>query len=140
MTTSAGNPGRVQIVAALLRERNRVLLCHRSVERRWYPDVWDLAGGHVEPGEVPGKALVRELREELGIVIDQPSYPPMKLVQTTEFDMRIWLVEAWAGAPTNTAPHEHDAIGWFGLSGLSQLRLAHDSYLPMITEVLAEPI
>lgn len=140
MTASAGSPARIQIVAALLKQRNRVLLCHRSVERRWYPDVWDLAGGHVESDEVPGKALVRELREELDIIIDEPSYPPMQVVETDEFDMRIWLVEEWAGSPTNAAPHEHDIIGWFELSGLRQLRLAHDSYLPMITELLAEPV
>jgi len=117
-----------------------VLLCHRSVERRWYPDVWDLAGGHVEPGEFPGQALVRELREELDITVDEPSYRPMMTVRTSECDMRIWLVEAWTGTPNNAAPHEHDAISWFDLSGIRQLRLAHDSYLPMMTEVLADSV
>ncbi|GID92165.1 NUDIX hydrolase [Amorphoplanes digitatis] len=56
---------KARIVTALLRDGNRVLLCHRSPQRRWYPDVWDLPGGHVEPGEPPGAALARELREEL---------------------------------------------------------------------------
>ncbi len=40
---------------------------HRSPERRWFPDVWDLPGGHVEPGEDERTALRRELREEVGV-------------------------------------------------------------------------
>jgi 8-oxo-dGTP diphosphatase len=49
---------RARIVAAFLRDGNRVLLCHRSAARRWYPDVWDLPGGHVEDGEIPHSYLV----------------------------------------------------------------------------------
>ncbi|WP_433427484.1 NUDIX hydrolase [Nonomuraea sp. CA-141351] len=48
MTISADDSGPVRIVTAVLRDGDRVLLCHRSAGRRWYPDVWDLPGGHVE--------------------------------------------------------------------------------------------
>ncbi|WP_428833210.1 NUDIX hydrolase [Micromonospora coerulea] len=62
MTISADDSGPVRIVTAVLRDGDRVLLCHRSAGRRWYPDVWDLPGGHVEEGEDPKESLVRELR------------------------------------------------------------------------------
>ena len=75
MSMSAAGFAPARIVAAFLRDGNRVLLCHRSARRRWYPDVWDLPGGHVESGELPGRALVRELREELGITVAEPSDP-----------------------------------------------------------------
>ncbi|WP_440071557.1 NUDIX domain-containing protein [Streptosporangium sp. OZ121] len=65
MTTSAGDSGPVRIVTAVLRDGDRVLLCRRSAGRRWYPDVRDLPGGHVEEGEGPKGSRVRELREEL---------------------------------------------------------------------------
>ncbi|WP_308285363.1 NUDIX domain-containing protein [Actinoplanes hulinensis] len=52
------------IVTALLRDGNRILLVHRSPRKRWYPDLWDMPGGHVEPGERPTAALVREIHEE----------------------------------------------------------------------------
>ena len=43
------------VCAALVRGR-RVLLGHRSPGRRWYPDVWDLPGGHMVDGEVVNAA------------------------------------------------------------------------------------
>ena len=57
MTISADDSGPVRIVTAVLRDGNRVLLCHRSAGRRWYPDVWDLPGGHAEEGEDPKESL-----------------------------------------------------------------------------------
>ncbi|BCB74442.1 hypothetical protein GCM10022251_73680 [Phytohabitans flavus] len=138
VSISAEGSPKARIVTALLRDGNRVLLCHRSPRRRWFPDVWDLPGGHVEPGELPGAALARELREELGIDIAAPSGPPVQEVHGDTFDMQIWLIEAWTGSPVNVAPDEHDAIAWFTEDALGELSLAHDSYLAMLTKVLAE--
>jgi 8-oxo-dGTP diphosphatase len=83
----------------------------------------------VEPGELPGAALARELREELGIDITAPSGPPVQEVRADTLAMQIWLIEAWMGSPTNVAPDEHDAIAWFTEDALGELSLAHDSYL-----------
>jgi 8-oxo-dGTP pyrophosphatase MutT (NUDIX family) len=137
MTFSAHGASPARIVTAFLRDADRVLLCHRSAQRRWYPDVWDLPGGHVEPEELPAAALARELQEELGISIAVPTAPPMQELHTDAFDMHIWLIEAWTGSPTNVAPDEHDAIAWFAKDELGYLRLAHDSYLEMFTKALA---
>jgi len=137
VSISADDASKARVVAALLRDGDRLLLCHRSPQRRWYPDVWDLPGGHVEPGEPPGAALAREIREELGIDIAAPSGPPMREVHGDTFSMRIWLIEAWTGSPANVAPDEHDAIAWFTADALGDLSLAHDSYLAMFSQVLA---
>ena len=136
MTISAHDPGRVRIVAAVLRDGDRVLLCHRSPGRRWYPDVWDLPGGHVEDGEDPKEGLVRELREELGITVSEPSGPPIREIRTATFDLQVWLVDRWTGTPANAAPDEHDAVAWFETSDLDSLRLAHESYPSMLAAVL----
>ncbi|WP_433303345.1 NUDIX domain-containing protein [Actinoplanes sp. CA-030573] len=135
MTISADDSGRVRIVTAVLRDGDRVLLCHRSPGRRHNPDVWDLPGGHVEEGEKPEASLVRELREELGITAPEPAGPPLHEFRTGLVHMRIWLVEKWTGTPVNAAPEEHDAMGWFRTADLGGLRLAHESYLAMLTAV-----
>ena len=125
-----------EVVAALLVRHGRVLLCHRAVGRRWYPDVWDLPGGHVESGETPIEALVRELEEELGIQIEEPG-PELARVVESEFVLRIWLVERWAGNPVNASPVEHDDLAWFDADEASELRLSHRDCLSLIRKTLS---
>jgi 8-oxo-dGTP diphosphatase len=125
-----------RIVAAVLVDRGRVLLCHRSPDRRWYPDVWDLPGGHVEPGETCLGALAREIREELGILVHESSTVPLERLSAAGFEMDIWLVARWCGRPTNLASDEHDEIAWFTVEQLGDLELAHESYAETLRTVL----
>jgi 8-oxo-dGTP diphosphatase len=54
------------VVAALVRDgEGRVLLSRRRPDQPM-PNLWELPGGKVEPGESPTVALEREIREELG--------------------------------------------------------------------------
>lgn len=103
-----------------------MLLCHRHPDRRWYPNVWDVPGGHIEPGEAPLDALARELREELGIRIDSTSAMSV-LRSSPQPDLRIeiWAVASWDGEVINAAPDEHDEIKWFAAHELDGLSVAH---------------
>jgi 8-oxo-dGTP diphosphatase len=104
------------VVAALVRE-GRVLLVHRSPQRRAYPGVWDLPGGHIETGETELAALTRELREELGVQIATGSATHLCRLDAgsggDSVRLSAWLVGEWQGTPTNVAPDEHDEIRWF---------------------------
>ena len=110
-------------VAALVRN-GLVLLVHRHPSRRWYPDCWDLVGGHVEPGELPHQAVSRECLEELGVYVHDPLPIPM-MVRDPTLDMHAFLVTRWEGEPVNAAPEEHDDFRWFPLSALAELKMAH---------------
>jgi 8-oxo-dGTP pyrophosphatase MutT (NUDIX family) len=97
----------------------------------------DFPGGHVEGGESPIKALARELEEELGILIQQPGTELVRVVEPG-FVLRIWLVEKWDGGdPVNASPAEHDDLGWFDVSQVADLPLAHSGYLALIRDTLA---
>lgn len=63
-------------------------MVHRAPQRRWYPDTWDLPGGHVLDGESPSQALVRELPEELGVTAEVAG-EPFAHVQGVDFRMDI---------------------------------------------------
>jgi 8-oxo-dGTP pyrophosphatase MutT (NUDIX family) len=125
------------VVAGVLVRDGQVLLVHRHPARRWYPDVWDLPGGHVEDGEDPLAALGRELHEELGLHVDPAGgAPAVDVVVPGALHLRIWRVRAWRGTPVNRRPDEHDAIGWFAPDRLAGLALAHESYPALLADLL----
>ncbi|GCD89352.1 NUDIX domain-containing protein [Nocardioides sp. LS1] len=117
-------------VAALVRD-GLVLLAHRHPSRRWYPDCWDLVGGHVEPDELPHQAVGRECLEELGVHIHDPRPITMTISDAT-LDLHAFLVTRWDGEPVNAAPDEHDDLRWFRPEDLADLTMAHPASLPGI--------
>ncbi|GAB3448385.1 (deoxy)nucleoside triphosphate pyrophosphohydrolase [Phycicoccus ginsengisoli] len=121
-------------VAALVRD-GLVLLVHRHPSRRWYPDCWDLVGGHIEPGERPDQTIVRECLEELGVRIQDP-LPFSAEVSDPTLDMYAFLVTRWEGEPVNAAPEEHDDLQWFRPSDLAGLTLADPASLPGILDAI----
>lgn len=110
-------------VAALVRD-GLVLLVHRHPSRRWYPDCWDLVGGHVESGELPHQAVRRECLEELGVHVHDPLPIPMTVSDPT-LEMHAFLVTCWEGEPVNAAIEEHNDLRWFRPSDLADLKMAH---------------
>jgi 8-oxo-dGTP diphosphatase len=54
------------VVAGVMEHGGKILICRRRADQA-HPLKWEFPGGKMEPGESPQAALVRELREELGI-------------------------------------------------------------------------
>lgn len=121
-------------VAALVRD-GLVLLVHRHPSRRWYPDCWDLVGGHVEPNESPHQAVMRECLEELGVHVHDPQPIPMTVSDAT-LDMHAFLITRWEGEPVNAAPEEHDDLRWVRPSELADLTMAHPASRPSILSAI----
>ena len=129
-----------RVVVAMLRRGDEVLLCHRSPDRQWYPNVWDFPGGHVEDGEQPKQALRREILEEIGVDVRAVKGPPLLELSdpVTGFDQSLWLVEEWSGHVENLQPREHDEIGWFRSADVRNLTLAHEAYGGLLAGILSD--
>ncbi|WP_319459188.1 NUDIX hydrolase [Micromonospora sp. RTP1Z1] len=52
--------------ALIVDDDGRIFIQRRSPQRRLFPNVWDIVGGHLEPGEEVDDALRREVAEETG--------------------------------------------------------------------------
>ena len=64
-------------IAAIILENNKgefLLYLRDNKSGIPFPDHWDLIGGHVEEGETPEEALVREFKEELGLDLKEYSF------------------------------------------------------------------
>ena len=64
-----GNKLFVEVVAALIWDKDKFLICQRPAYKA-RGLLWEFVGGKVEPGENKEQALVRECNEELAITVE----------------------------------------------------------------------
>ncbi len=98
---------RVDVVALIVSEGDRVLVERRRPDRRIDPGKVTIPGGHVEEGETFEEACRRELREELGLECARLRYLTTYLHETPVEDQvtRYYVCEDWTGRlePTEAA-------------------------------------
>lgn len=105
-------------VGVLHNTRGEVLIALRPPDRA-HGGCWEFPGGKREAGESPRAALDRELREELGIVVERavpfisiPWTYPERAVR-----LEVWKVRQWSGAP---AGREGQRIEWVPIEALRE--------------------
>lgn len=129
-----------ECVAAVIVAEKKVLLGKRNKNRSFYPDIWDVFGGHLLTNETHADALKRELREELGITpthwkfllkVDEP-HPE----NNGDGIYYFYLVDSFDGEPRNLQPEEHAFIEWFTFAEAVKLPFVDAFYLKLIEKVL----
>ena len=133
---SKGHPPIVRCVAGALISDGKVLLVKRSQQSRFYPDVWDLFGGHVEGEESLENALRREALEELQVEIESFRLLGRVHDPVEPADIMVFAISAWKGEPINAAPDEHSQIGWFAVDALPDSSAALDAYRELVVRAL----
>jgi isopentenyl-diphosphate Delta-isomerase len=95
--------------------RGQVFLQKRSLKKDREPGVWDSStSGHLESGEDYDTAAVRELREEIGLVVAQPPERRFKINACAETDQEfVWVYRCAAEGPFTLHPDEIERGGWF---------------------------
>jgi mutator protein MutT len=128
---------RLVVCAAILRA-GTVLAARRTV-----PSLtggpWEFPGGKVEPGEDAADALVRELREELGVIARVDEWLGSEPL-ANGWELRIAMVRLIDGEPRVTADI-HDELRWLGPDELDTVDWASGDvpFLPQVEALLRAP-
>ena len=97
---------------ALIDVDGRVLLAQRPAGKPM-AGLWEFPGGKVERGERPEDSLIRELKEELGIVVREACLAPLTFASHAypEFHllMPLFVCRRWDGMVT---PREGQRLAW----------------------------
>jgi 8-oxo-dGTP diphosphatase len=117
--------GWIPVVAGALMGDDGLWLMHRRPSEKHYGGLWEFPGGKVEDAEIPVKALLRELHEELGITVTQSDCAPVGFAEQREQDSAapivifLYKIMRWVGTPM---AQEGGQVGWF--TPLQIMRLA----------------
>ena len=97
---------------ALIDADGRVLLAQRP-EGKSMAGLWEFPGGKIEVGETPEQSLIRELEEELGIVVKEACLAPLTFASHTYPDfhllMPLYVCRRWEGTVT---AREGQQLAW----------------------------
>jgi 8-oxo-dGTP diphosphatase len=110
----------VEVVAGLIFDEGRVLVCQRNLQSS-FALKWEFPGGKIEPGEDPESALRRELKEELGIEagpLKEISRHEHYYPEIVKVNLRFFRVLEYSGEVKNCVFQQ---IKWVPLNDLVRL-------------------
>ena len=101
------------VVAAALVDADGRILVQQRPEGTPMAGLWEFPGGKLEVGETPEAALIRELREELGIEVEQACLAPACFASeplgSKHLLLLLYVCRKWKGTPT---AHHASAMQW----------------------------
>jgi 8-oxo-dGTP diphosphatase len=126
------------VAAALIDTDDRVLIAQRPKGKQ-LADLWEFPGGKIDLGERPEEALIRELAEELGIVVKEACLAPLTFASHAyegfHLLMPLYVCRRWEGVVT---AREAQALKWVRAKDLRNYAMppADAPLIPPLIELL----
>ena len=126
------------VAVALIDADDRILIAQRP-EGKALAGLWEFPGGKIDAGERPEEALIRELREELGITVKEACLAPLTFASYAypEFHllMPLYVCRRWEGFVQS---REGQALKWVRARDLRQYPMppADEPLIPPLVVLL----
>jgi 8-oxo-dGTP diphosphatase len=123
---------------ALIDADFRVLIAERP-EGKQLAGMWEFPGGKIEAGERPEETLIRELKEELGITVEEPCLAPLTFAshayETFHLLMPLYACRRWTGF---VQPLEGQRLKWVKPADLRTYPMppADEPLIPALIELM----
>ena len=129
----------VLVVAVALVDTDRRILLAQRPEGKQLAGLWEFPGGKLDPGERPEQALIRELKEELGIEVKEACLAPLTFASHAYPDfhllMPLYVCRRWDGAPRAL---EGQKLAWARVNELRNYPMppADEPLIPMLRDLI----
>jgi 8-oxo-dGTP pyrophosphatase MutT (NUDIX family) len=112
----------IRAAVYLLLFKNNKILLSRRFNTGWKDGYYSLIAGHLDGGESVSQAMIREAKEEAGIVITKKNLLPATVIHRVylgqEYIDFFFVAKKWSGKPTINEPDKCDEMKWFPLDKL----------------------
>ena len=128
---------KIVVSIALINEVNEILLSKRPINKH-LEGYWEFPGGKIETNESPEQALIREIKEELNININNKCIAPLSF---SEFDYKefqllllLYVCRRWEGDPMSM---ENNELKWVKPNMLRKYKMppADDSLIYCVQDL-----
>ena len=119
--------------------KGNVLVQNKKGDRTWHG--WNFPGGHVEQGEFVTPSVIREVREETGLTIENPKLCGIKEFQKEQdgkrFIVFLYVASRFSGELRSSAEGD---VFWYPLSELKRSKELADGFSEMLPVFTSEEI
>ena len=108
----------------LILKKGKDVLLIRRINTGYYDGYYSVPAGHIEAGELPIDALLREVEEEIGLIVVRDSVTLAHTMYRTRHDSTgdrvdfFFFATKYTGEIENKEPHKCDDIAWFPINRL----------------------
>lgn len=115
----------IPCVCGIFLREGKVLLLQRA--NTGYEDGnWGLPSGHVEPGETMTQGVLREVREEVGVILRPQAVEFAHVLHRAPQRIELFFkITEWVEEPRNAEPDKCSRIAWFPLAELPDNTIPH---------------
>ncbi len=139
MVSENGSLPLLLVVACVLVDMDGKILLAQRPKGRSMAGLWEFPGGKLETGEDPESCIIRELREELGIVVKPACLAPLTFAshayEKFHLLMPLFVARRWDGV---VRPLEGQSLAWVHLNELRSYKMppADEPLVAMLFDLL----